>query len=132
MGNNTLWEDAKYFFNPNNWGAIWNSNWFEGMEHFADQLGIGIDDIGRDIGISDADRIKLSYYAGQDPLLLGYTVRQKDNWNYVNDYMTNRNVDWSDVQYPTYLNGGGNSSGYTALRNTANFVSDNIKKLYDD
>lgn len=56
--------------------------------------------------------------------VLGDIQRSIDNWNYYNDYMRNRGLDWADVKYPSRM--GGMHFG-----SVLNFVSKNIDKLYD-
>lgn len=56
--------------------------------------------------------------------VLGDIQRSIDNWNYYNDYMRNRGLDWSDVKYPSRMS-------TISLGSTLSFVSKNIEHLYD-
>ncbi len=56
--------------------------------------------------------------------ILGDIQRSIDNWNYYNDYMSNRDLDWADVKYPSRI-------PTLSLGSTLNFVSKNIENLYD-
>lgn len=51
-----------------------------------------------------------------------------DDWAYTNDYLSNRSIGWSDVQYPTKQGLSRATSG--AIRSGYNFVSSNLKDLY--
>lgn len=66
-----------------------------------------------------------SYIASGLPII-GNFVRSRDNWNYINDYMRNRNLTWSDVKYPSRVDGA-STAGFGL-----NFVSSNIEDLYKD
>lgn len=63
------------------------------------------------------------YWASSVPVL-GSAVRAIDNHRYINDYMRNSGLDWSDVRYPSRLIGAGSAGGVVS------FVSSNIKNLY--
>lgn len=65
-------------------------------------------------------------YIGSSMPVLGGVIRTQDNWNYINDYMRNRGLGWSDVKYPSRVVGA-STSGYGL-----NFVSSNIENLYKD
>lgn len=54
---------------------------------------------------------------------IGPVIQAQDNWNYINDYMENRGLSWSDVKYASRLGNSG-SSGIMS------FVSSNIERLY--
>lgn len=56
--------------------------------------------------------------------VIGDFVKQLDNWNYINDYMANRGLSWSDVKYPSRISGSG------GFGSTLNYVSSNIERLY--
>lgn len=58
--------------------------------------------------------------------IIGTMMQSRDNWNYMYDYMTNRGLSWSDIEYPTRTVAGVDRSAYGAL----NFVSSNIERLY--
>lgn len=55
--------------------------------------------------------------------VIGGIIQSVDNWNYINDYLNNRGIDWADVKYPGRI-GGMHYGG------ALNFVSKNIDKLY--
>lgn len=81
-------------------------------------------------GTSDPDvsaywRNWAGYIASGLPVVGGF-IRSRDNWNYINDYMENRGLSWSDVKYPSRVVGA-STSGYGL-----NFVSSNIENLYKD
>lgn len=63
-------------------------------------------------------------YIGSGLPVIGDFIRSRDNWNYINDYMSNRGLSWSDVRYPSRVVGA-STSGYGL-----SFVSSNIEKLY--
>lgn len=65
-------------------------------------------------------------YIGSSLPVIGGFLRSRDNWNYINDYMSNRGLSWSDVKYPSRV-AGASTSGYGL-----NFVSSNIENLYKD
>ena len=65
-------------------------------------------------------------YIGSSLPFIGDAIRSRDNWNYINDYMRNRGLGWSDVKYPSRVVGA-STSGYGL-----NFVSSNIESLYND
>lgn len=65
-------------------------------------------------------------YVGSSLPVIGGFLRSRDNWNYINDYMRNRGLSWSDVKYPSRVDGA-STSGYGL-----NFVSSNIEKLYEE
>lgn len=65
-------------------------------------------------------------YIGSSMPVIGGFIRSQDNWNYINDYMSNRGLSWSDVKYPSRVVGA-STSGYGL-----NFVSSNIENLYKD
>lgn len=65
-------------------------------------------------------------YIGSSMPILGDFIRSRDNWNYINDYLDNRGLSWSDVKYPSRVVGA-STSGYGL-----NFVSSNIENLYKD
>lgn len=56
--------------------------------------------------------------------VVGDIQRSIDNWNYYNDYLNNRGLDWSDVKYPSRMS-------TVSLGSTLSFVSKNIDRLYD-
>lgn len=56
--------------------------------------------------------------------IVGGMVRSEDNWNYINDYLNNRGIDWSDVKYPSRTVG-------MPIRGMLSFVSRNIGHLYE-
>lgn len=58
--------------------------------------------------------------------VVGGIIRARDNWNYMQDYMTNRGLSWSDIKYPTRTVGGVDAS----IGGSLNFVSKNIERLY--
>lgn len=73
----------------------------------------------------DADaalRNQARYFASGLPGI-GPIVKAQDNWNYINDYMSNRGLSWDDVKYASRL---GNSGSGGIL----SFVSSNIERLY--
>lgn len=55
-----------------------------------------------------------------------YSALDSSNW--LNDYMKNTGLDYSDIKYPSRVSGG---SGYAnVVTRGMNFVSDNIRRLY--
>lgn len=60
--------------------------------------------------------------------VVGGMVRSEDNWNYINDYLRNVGLDWSDVKYPSRV---GSIPALGSLSAGISFVSENIKELYD-
>lgn len=69
---------------------------------------------------------KSKYLLANFPVLGGF-VRSLDNMNYMNDYLKNRGLSWTDVRYASRLSGSG-SLGSGGL----NYVSSNIYKLYNN
>lgn len=65
-------------------------------------------------------------YIGAGLPFVGDAIRSRDNWDYINDYMGNRGLAWSDVKYPSRVVGA-STAGYGL-----NFVSSNIENLYKD
>lgn len=66
---------------------------------------------------------RLRYFLTGVPFI-GDVLRTQDDYNYVNDYMKNRGLSWSDVRYPSHL------SGASGFGHTLNYVSSNIERLY--
>ncbi len=60
--------------------------------------------------------------------IVGGMVRSEDSWNYLNDYLNNRSIDWADVKYPSRV---GNMPALGSLSAGLSFVSRNIEHLYD-
>jgi hypothetical protein len=58
---------------------------------------------------------------------LGMYHRARDNVNYMNDYMENTGLSWSDIRYPTRTPG---YSGYSGYGGIVSYVSKNIERLY--
>lgn len=77
-----------------------------------------------------AERQAMMQYRAQALLagfpVVGGIIRARDNWNYMNDYMTNMGLSWSDIRYPTRTVAGvdGSVGGFL------NFVSHNVERLY--
>lgn len=62
--------------------------------------------------------------------VIGSYFTMSDQTKYMQDYLDNRGLSWTDIKYPTLT---GNTSGYSSLgRSMTNFVSSNIKNLYKD
>lgn len=59
--------------------------------------------------------------------VVGGFIHSEDNWNYMNDYLRNRGMDWSDVKYPSRLPSVNPLGG---LQGMLSFVSSNIENLY--
>lgn len=78
-------------------------------------------------GMSDASKNRFSYMFSSLPVI-GDFMKASDNYQYMNDYLDNRGMSWSDMKYPTRQSGSG--YGSSSLRGSYNFVSDNIKYLY--
>lgn len=66
---------------------------------------------------------QMRLFLGGAPLV-GGMIRAEDNWNYLNDYLNNRGIDWADVKYPSRTVG-------MPIGGMLNFVSSNISHLYD-
>lgn len=73
-------------------------------------------------GADSSYRNQARYIASELPGI-GPIVKAQDNWNYINDYMKNRGLSWSDVRYASRLV----SSGAGGI---LSFVSSNIERLY--
>ncbi len=56
--------------------------------------------------------------------VVGDIQRSIDNWNYYNDYLKNRGLDWSNVRYPSRMS-------TVSFGSTLNFVSKNVDHLYE-
>ena len=70
---------------------------------------------------------QLRLFMSGAPIVGGF-IKSEDNWNYLNDYLNNRGIDWADVKYPS------RAVGMPALGSVASgvsFVSRNIEHLYD-
>lgn len=67
-----------------------------------------------------------SWLSGMSPVMDGY-YRNRDNMAYMDDYMRNRGVSWSNVKYPSRTVGwsAGSSAGHTVRS-----VSRNVTSLY--
>ncbi len=61
--------------------------------------------------------------------VIGSAIRGFDNMRYMDDYLSNRGLDWSDVRYPSRSPGGYSDLG-NATSSAVSFVSGNIKHLY--
>lgn len=82
------------------------------------------DAIASMLGMSTEDLYAKTKFYFADVPFVGSVVRAFDQSNYYSDYMRNRGLSWSDVQYPSLMRGsGGVGSGL-------NFVSSNIERLY--
>lgn len=73
-------------------------------------------------GADPAIRNQARYIAADLPGI-GPIIQAQDNWNYINDYMSNRGLSWDDVKYASRLGRSG-SGGILS------FVSSNIERLY--
>lgn len=73
---------------------------------------------------------RTAYYleAAMSNGLYGSLRKFKDAQRYMDDYLSNRNMDYSDIRYPSM------TVGYQATANMSNdvlnFVSSNILRLY--
>lgn len=112
----------------------WNSSVFGGgnlhdrysyMKDNAGLLGQGLDRLGTVAGLTPDDKKELEYMTASVPVI-GDLVGARDDYNYITDYMRNKGMSWSDMKYPTRVTGAGLGIG-----GLYNFVSDNIKSLYD-
>lgn len=56
--------------------------------------------------------------------VIGSVYTSMDRLAYMEDYMANRGLDWSNIQYPTM------TMGYQGVSGLTNFVSSNIERLY--
>lgn len=67
-------------------------------------------------------RNQARYFASGLPGI-GPIIQAQDNWRYINDYMENRGLSWSDVRYASRL-------GNSGVGGIMSFVSSNIERLY--
>lgn len=66
--------------------------------------------------------------------IVGDLYRAVDKWNYANQYLSNRGVDWADIKYPTMAFGSGSSPLYTAVQPSLKSLEDlyeNQERKYD-
>lgn len=121
------------------WIARNHSPWFkfaQGQQSFVDTIGedfanygSDMDALGSVIGLSESDKKQIEYSLSSIPVL-GDVIRDRDDYNYVSDYLRNNGLTWADIRYPSRVTGAGTfgrlmSSGY-------NFVSKNVERLYED
>lgn len=121
----TVWDEAQDLADRWNSG---NHNAFDYFEQSMWRAGQNFDNLGTVIGLSREDKNKLEYMTSQIPVV-GGVITARDNWNYINDYMRNTGTGWSDMPYPSQVRGAGSVG--RAILGGYNFVSDNIKSLYD-
>ena len=79
-----------------------------------------------DINI-DFDEDKVRYMAKTTIAglpIIGDIYRSYDNMRYMQDYIDNRGLSWSDIKYPT------RTQGMQSFGSTVNFMSKNILSLY--
>lgn len=58
--------------------------------------------------------------------VFGDFMRYRDNMSYMDDYLRNRGLSYSDIRYPTRTVGFGSYGG------GLNYVSKNVERLYSD
>lgn len=90
-------------------------------DRFAYYAGKPVDALESIMGISRDDHYRMKYLIAGLPVI-GSTMNALDNTRYMDDYISNRGLSWSDKKYWT--------SGATGIGSTVNFVSSNIKRLY--
>ena len=56
--------------------------------------------------------------------VIGAYFTARDKVAYMEDYMRNRGLDWSNIKYPTMTH------GYSGVAGLTSFVSSNIERLY--
>ena len=56
--------------------------------------------------------------------VIGDLYRSYDNMRYMQDYIDNRGLSWSDIKYPT------RTQGMQGVGSVLNYVSRNIERLY--
>lgn len=64
-----------------------------------------------------------SFLAGMP--VVGNIMQSRDKWRYMRDYMTNRGLSWSSIEYPTRT-----VAGVDRTFGSLNYVSSNIERLY--
>lgn len=63
------------------------------------------------------------YFASGLPIV-GDLLRSVDDYRYMDDYLGNRDIPWSNVKYPS-------RASHQSYGSSLNFVSKNISSLYD-
>lgn len=89
--------------------------------------GQSMDRIGSWLGLSREDKNKIEYAVAGIPVL-GDTLRARDNFNAMEDYMRITGTSWADIPYPSRVFGAGSIG--RAASSLGGFVSKNIKDLY--
>lgn len=78
------------------------------------------------LGISDAQVNQAMYWLSGVPVL-GDVMDMFVGYDKINDYLENTGQSWADIEYP-----GMGMAGAVGVSGMLNFVSDNIKDLYND
>lgn len=82
---------------------------------------------GGDIPFSDVIDDRTMYYLRSVVSgipIVGDILRAQDRVRYMDDYLDNRGLSYSDILYPSM------TVGYQGVSGLANFVSSNIERLY--
>lgn len=80
-------------------------------------------------GFDDDDEAKALYWLSNVPIA-GDVISSNSKYDYLNDYLNNKGMSWSDLRY-IGMNGLTTSGNwYSSASDMYNFVSDNIVELY--
>lgn len=85
-----------------------------------------IGDIFRDLYGDDTVKgwFNEAQYLASGLPVIGKVLQSFDNYRYMDDYLGNRGIPWSRVQYPSRYSG----QSYGSM---VNFVSKNVERLYE-
>lgn len=117
-----LWDEFQKLVNgiPDWWNGLsdrMNSPHDDPWDAVLDTL--DIDDEARKHAIADISGVPI----------IGDVFKTLDRNQQITDYMKNTGLTWNDVKYPALMNTG-STYMINAARQGTNFVSDNVKKLY--
>lgn len=76
------------------------------------------------MGFTDDDKNKVKYIVAGIPYV-GTALKNADSYRKTTDYLTNRGLSWSDVEYPALTS----TQSYGSLITS---ISHNLKDVYDD
>lgn len=101
-------------------------NEISGLKNLASLLGISVPEL------TAKQQFKVDSLIAGLPIV-GDFAYADESMRYLEDYLSNRNMDWSDILYPyRTARSLGTSSAGTGVSRGVNFVSSNIRRLYDD
>lgn len=95
------------------------------LEYSLGEFGQAIDNFASTVGINSDRRAKLDYIGHKIPFVSD-VLEARDSWNFMNDYLSNRGMNWSQVKY-----GGHNPTAGVGTSTAFWYLSQNIHDLYD-